>query len=132
MVALFSIRPEYVNKIISGEKDYEYRKVIFKRKITKIVIYCTKPVGKIIGEFDVEEILSGNPTEIWEKTKKKSGVEKDFYAKYFKNREIGYAIKVGKRNIYSKPVNPTSVFPSFTPPQSFFYLSSSEHCKLRA
>lgn len=132
MVALFSIRPEYVEKILSGEKYYEYRKVIFKKNVKKIVIYCTKPIGKIIGEFDVDDILAGNPNDIWEKTKEHSGVNEDFYSEYFKDRKIGYAIKIGKKNIYNNPINPNNIFPSFTPPQSFFYLSSSEHCALRA
>ena len=50
MKALLSIKPEYVEKIISGEKEYEYRKRIFKQKIKSVIIYCTMPVGEIIGE----------------------------------------------------------------------------------
>jgi predicted transcriptional regulator len=44
MKALLSIKPEFVDKIISGEKKYEYRKRIFKQKIEAVVIYCTMPV----------------------------------------------------------------------------------------
>lgn len=132
MIALFSIKPEYVNKILSGEKYYEYRKVIFKKKVTKIVIYCTMPVGKIIGEFEVEDILSGRPDEIWERTREYSGVNEEFYVEYFQGKEVGYAIKIGTKNIYKEPINPKNVFPSFTPPQSFFYLSSFQHGELLA
>ncbi|MGJ0484714.1 MAG: ASCH domain-containing protein [Methylomicrobium sp.] len=69
MIALFSIKPEYVEKIFSGEKLYEYRKTIFKNNVKKIVIYCTKPVGKIVGEFEVDDVLADCPKSIWKKQK---------------------------------------------------------------
>lgn len=47
MRVLLSIKPEFVEKIFSGEKLYEYRKAAFKNEgISSIVIYSTMPVGK--------------------------------------------------------------------------------------
>lgn len=55
---LLSIKPEFVNEIMSGRKKFEYRKKVFKRKdITTIVVYATKPLGKVVGEFEVDEII---------------------------------------------------------------------------
>ena len=52
MKVLLSIKPEFVEKIFSGEKRFEYRKSIFKQQnIDTIVIYSTMPVGMIVGEF---------------------------------------------------------------------------------
>ena len=51
MKALLSIKPEFVNEILAGNKKYEYRKKIFKQDIDAIVIYASMPMGKIIGEF---------------------------------------------------------------------------------
>ena len=34
---LMSIKPEYVDKIFSGEKKYEYRKRLCKKKIDTII-----------------------------------------------------------------------------------------------
>ena len=68
MKVLLSIRPEYAEKIFNGKKKYEYRRVIFKnRNIHSIVVYATKPIKKIIGEFEIDEILSDRPNKIWEK-----------------------------------------------------------------
>lgn len=125
MIALFSIKPEFVDKIFSGEKLYEYRKAIFKNKVRKIVVYSTKPVGMIVGEFDVEEILEDCPKLIWKKTKKHSGVNLSFYNEYFSGRDKGYAINIGKKRLYDSAINPFEVFDSFTAPQSFFYLDES-------
>lgn len=122
MIALLSIRPEYANKIFSGEKQFEYRKAIFKRHVSKIVVYSTRPVGMIIGEFLVDDILEGDPKELWLRTKDRSGVCEDFYHEYFKGRVKGYAIKVGKINLYDEPYDPSIICDPFIAPQSFRYL----------
>ena len=57
MKVLLSIKPEFVQEIFTGKKKYEYRKAIFTRSVDKVVVYSTKPVGMIVGEFTVENIL---------------------------------------------------------------------------
>ena len=130
MIALFSIKPEYVEKIFSGEKMYEYRKALYKENVSKIVVYATKPVGKIVGEFDVNAVLEKPPKSLWRETRKHSGVKLKFYNEYFYGRNIGYAIKIGKRKRYQNPVDPHATFASFTAPQSFVYMDESKykHC----
>ncbi len=127
MIVLLSIKPEYVDKIFSGEKTYEYRKAIFKPEVRKIVIYCTKPVGMIVGEFDVDEVLEDCPNVIWNKTKHDSGVGHKFYIEYFNGRSKGYAINIGSKRRYEVAINPYEVFKSFTPPQSFRYLTTEDY-----
>ncbi|MBW1650793.1 MAG: ASCH domain-containing protein [Deltaproteobacteria bacterium] len=128
MKVLLSIKPEFVHKISSGKKLYEYRKAIYsKRDIKRILIYSTKPVGMIVGEFYVDDIIEEHPDKIWEKTKEYSGIKKSFYDNYFKGRQKGYAIKIGEKNFYEKPINPYELFDSFTPPQSFLYLSNKKY-----
>jgi predicted transcriptional regulator len=80
------------------------------------------PVGMIVGEFDVDDVLVDRPCEIWNQTKFLSGVEETFFKQYFQGREKGYAIKIGKKKRYRKPVNPKEFFDSFVAPQSFRYL----------
>ena len=77
MKVLLSIKPQYAERIFAGKKKYEYRKSVFKRDdIDTIVVYVTKPVGKVIGEFKIDEILEDTPNVIWKKTKSYSGIEK--------------------------------------------------------
>lgn len=123
MVALLSIKPEFVEKIFTGNKWFEYRKVIFKKNVKKIVVYSTMPVGMIVGEFSIEEVIEGSPKKIWDLTKKYSGVDKTFYNKYFEGRSKGFAIKIKKTTRYETPVDPRIIFNSFAAPQSFCYLS---------
>ena len=38
------------------KRTFEYRKNIFKKDISSVIIYSTKPVGKIVGEFSFKKI----------------------------------------------------------------------------
>jgi predicted transcriptional regulator len=123
MKVLLSIKPQFVEEIFNGTKRFEYRKSIFKRKgITSIVIYSTMPVGKIVGEFDIEEILEEHPNTLWEKTKHHSGISETFYDSYFIGREKGYAIKIKSLQKYDVPRCPHEMYGNFTAPQSFKYV----------
>lgn len=127
MIALFSIKPEYVDKIFSGTKGYEYRKAIFKLNVKKVVVYCTKPVGMIVGEFEVEDVLEGCPNLLWDRTRTSAGVRKEFYQEYFEGRSKGYAISIGKIKLYNKAIDPNDIFESFVPPQSFRYMNLEDY-----
>lgn len=123
MKVLLSIKPQFVEEIFNGNKKFEYRKSIFKRKgIKSIVMYSTMPVGKIVGEFDIESILEEHPRILWQMTKNFSGISADFYDSYFQNREKAYAIKIKSLNKYDTPICPHEMYTDFTAPQSFKYI----------
>lgn len=130
MKALLSIKPEFAEKILSGEKRYEFRKACFSKNVQTVVIYATMPVGKIVGEFEVEKIIADAPVNLWEKTKEAAGISLDFFLSYFSGRDVGYAIKVKKTLRYKRPRDPYAAEPGFIPPQSFRYLTKKE-CQLR-
>ena len=67
------IKPSYADKIISGEKKYEYRKRLCKDSIDKIYIYATSPVKRIIGEVKVLQKLNQKKEILWEISKEKIG-----------------------------------------------------------
>ena len=85
MNVILSIKPEFVEKIFSGEKQYEYRKILFKQKVDTVYIYASRPISKIVGEFKIDEILCDNPGNIWKETKRQSGVTRKFFDKYYKS-----------------------------------------------
>jgi len=122
MKVLLSIKPEYANKIFDGTKKFEFRKVIFKNpKIKTVVVYASSPVQQVIGEFEIEGILSYNPQEIWRKTKRYSGITEDFFYQYFADREIAHAIKIKSTKRYKRPLSIREDF-NVVPPQSYVYL----------
>lgn len=119
---LMPINPEYVDEILAGRKKYEYRKIKAKRNnIDKIIIYSTSPIMKVVAEVDIKEILEEDPEKLWEMTKNESGITKDFYNKYYKNKNTAIAYKLGKIRIYDKPKNLDDIGINYVP-QSFVYL----------
>jgi len=122
MEVLLSIKPEFAHKIFDGTKRFEYRRVIFKNpKIKKIVVYASAPISKVIGEFDIEEVLSDEPKSLWNDTKNYSGISKSYFEKYFQGKDVGFAIKVKRTKKYRKPKCIYETY-GIKPPQSFTYI----------
>ncbi len=124
MDVLISIKPIYVQKILTGEKKFEYRKRIFKREVDRIYIYSSSPEKKIVGFFIYGGYLSKNPGQLWEETKKEAGITQIEFQNYFNGISIGYALKINQLTIFQKAINPYKMNKSFCPPQSFKYLES--------
>jgi len=123
MKVILSIKPEYAERILSGEKKFEFRKSVFKNKnVDTVIIYATMPVGKIIGEFKVGDILMYSPAELWNKTKTYAGISHKFFEDYFDSREKAFAISVKNPKRYVSPLNLEDVSPGAKAPQSFRYL----------
>lgn len=121
MKVILSIKPVYAEKILNGEKIFELRKLIFKKRdIKKVIIYASYPISKVIGEFEIETILYDSINELWEKTKENNGVEKAFFNKYFENYEKGYAIKIKNTKRYKAFYNIYEKY-GVKAPQSFSY-----------
>lgn len=126
MKVLLSIKPEHAENILLGHKKYEFRRTIFKfPDVTKVVIYASSPVQKVIGEFEVDHVLTLKLGELWKKTKLGSGIDKEFYDSYFSGKEIGHAIKVKKVKRYSNYLDLEDLHIKQAP-QSFIYLHSQK------
>lgn len=125
MKVLLSIKPEFADLIFQGIKKFEFRKSIFKRPdIKTIVVYSSSPVQKVIGEFEIETILTDKVEKIWNKTKKFSGIDKEYYNEYFQNKENAFAIKIKNVKKYKTPLCLKKDF-KLHPPQSFLYLETN-------
>lgn len=122
MKALLSIKPQFVKEIIEGKKKYEYRKKIFKQEVDAVVIYASMPVGMIVGEFTIGEIISDSPMKIWKATKEYSGISLEDYSKYFEGKKDAYAIQIKDFIKYEKPIDPYKEFEGFIAPQSYKYV----------
>lgn len=111
-------------KIFKGEKRYEFRKAIFKQTgIKHIIVYASAPISKVIGEFEIEDILCDDPGSLWLKTYQFAGVDEDYFNEYFSERAKGYAIKIKKAKLYQDHICIRDHFGLF-PPQSFAYVTA--------
>ena len=118
---LLAIKPEYVTKIFNQTKLYEFRRKIPQKPVSTVVVYATEPEQRIVGEFEVEEVLSMKPTPLWERTKMLAGISRARYREYFRGCKVAHAYKIGKTTWYETPQSIEFVGIK-QPPQSFIYL----------
>jgi predicted transcriptional regulator len=123
MIVLLSIKPEFASAIFTGVKRYEYRRSIFKRSVKRIVVYASAPISKVIGEFEVGELLCHDVEELWRRTGEHGGVSRDVFTAYFKGKQRGYAIEVRNPSVYERPHCPRVAYGKL-PPQSFAYIGT--------
>ena len=124
-VALMAIHPDYAQKILSGDKRVEFRKSRFASKITHVVIYATNPIQRVVGFFKVSGIEQAAPDELWRRHQHHSGLERQSFVTYYRERATGVAIKVGKVVGLRTPKPLSSLGSNVVPPQSFRYLPAT-------
>ena len=123
---LLSIRPNYVQAIIDGQKKYEFRRSIFRQKdVDRVYMYSSSPVKKIVGSFDISDIVEGSPQDLWSRFARWSGMNAENFFHYFSGKSRGFAIGIDRVNVFSNPVDPRAHFEGFVPPQSFCYFNDS-------
>lgn len=118
---ILPIKPQYANKIINGEKKYEYRKRLCKESIGKIYIYATSPVKMIIGEAQVIKKITMNKESLWKISKEQAGISEKSFFEYFQKSVNGSAYYLGNAQKYKKPLSLKSIGIHYTP-QSYVYI----------
>lgn len=121
MDVLLSIKPQFALQIFSGTKKFEYRRIIFREHVERIIVYASSPTKMVIGEFWIKEILFEDLDSLWSRTRRYSGITEEGFYSYFFDKDKGYAIKVGKIIRYHKPKQ-LRVLYKMKAPQSFAYI----------
>lgn len=125
MKVVLSIKPEFATKIFEGTKKFEFRKAIFKNdKIKTVIVYASSPVQKVIGEFEIAQIINKDLDTLWGLTQAHSGISEDYFYQYFADKQRGFAIQIKKPKKYKTPKCLRSDF-NLLPPQSFAYYPSN-------
>lgn len=127
-VILLPIHPEYVNLIKLGKKKIEFRKRKFSKTVSKVLVYSTSPISKIIGYFDILGIVKSSPKKLWQDYSTVSGITEENYFKYYSNVQEAIGIKIGDVNLFTNEVDISIL--NTVPPQSFKYLSEAEFNKV--
>ena len=118
---LLSINPEHVKNILQGTKTYEFRKILCKRKVDKIVIYATCPIKRVVGEVEVLDVFEMDKENLWKITEKHSGITKKFFDQYYEGRDTAVAYKLGEVVKYERPRSLADLGVKLAP-QSYMYL----------
>ncbi|MDD3106911.1 MAG: ASCH domain-containing protein [Bacilli bacterium] len=118
---LISIKKEFVDKIISGEKKYEFRTRVAQSDVNKLIIYCTLPTKKVVAEAEIIGVIEMPKEDMWNQTRKFAGISKEDFMKYFNKNIIAYAYELGKVTVYEQ-VKELNEYGVKHAPQSFVYV----------
>lgn len=127
---LLAIHPEYWELIKIGKKVFEFRRIVPKNAVNRIVFYVTTPIRKIVGYANIKSVLVGSPTKLWARVKHGAGVPKSFFDDYFSGCPEAYAFELNSVYRLSIPLQLLDIRKGGVPPQSFSYLSQCEAVKL--
>ena len=119
---LISIHPKHVERILSGEKKFEFRKSLPKREIVSLFIYATAPVKKIVAVAGVGAMLSDEPSALWGETAFGAGIDRGFFDGYFAGKDVGHAIQLDNVVKFHEPLCLGDLPDPMKAPQSWCYI----------
>lgn len=123
---LLSIRRKHAHAILNGEKEYELRRV--RPRVGPgdcVILYVTSPVSAICGCFEVESVLGGSPTQIWQHVQGAVGMTRREVFDYLAGAKAPCALKVCRVQRLNEPVAIAIIsqqWAAFRPPQSYRYV----------
>lgn len=123
-VALLSIRPEYAQAIMDGRKAVEFRRTVFRRPVSHVVVYATSPLKQVLGFFEVSGIEEDSPARLWRRHGTHGCVKRRWYDDYFARDDKAVAIVVGRVCKARQPLSLKSLGGPLMAPQSFAYVAS--------
>lgn len=118
--AVFALKPEWADLILSGAKTVEIRRGRMKRMIGRMLIYRTG-TGLIVGEARVKGMHAAPPETIWRGYGTESRIPKNLFEEYAKGADRLYAYRLENPIRYGKPKTLSDIGLKRAP-QSWCYL----------
>ncbi|MBD2388835.1 ASCH domain-containing protein [Cylindrospermum sp. FACHB-282] len=136
-ILLLSIKPQYAEKIFSGEKQVELRRVRTRLKNGDLVlVYVSSPKKALVGTFEVSNIIQNeiqklpkDLNDFWQEIENIAGISPSEFKSYYNDASLIVAIFIKNIKILPIPIKLEILrekIPKFQPPQSYRYLNKSE------
>jgi predicted transcriptional regulator len=124
---LLSIKPKYVDLILAGTKRIELRRNWPSNDIGVMVLYSSAPVQKLAGVAFIDRIEERDLESLWRLADANGGgVTRDELEEYVKGKKRAFGVMIDRVRSAETQIDPNELFPAFTPPQSFLYLSPGD------
>ncbi len=125
---VFSIKPEYSQKIITGEKTVELRRrfPLSVPEGTVAMIYSTSPTRALTGLAEIGTVTQLTPAEIWQRYSAVACIERSDFDSYFAGVDKGFVIELKRARPLRRVLDLKELRErfGFEPPQSYLYASS--------
>lgn len=127
---LMSIKPQYADLILNGQKTIELRRVRPKVQQGDVVlIYASGPRMALLGGFEVEGLVSDTPANVYKTHGAASGVTRTVFDRYFEGSTLAHGIKIARSWRLSEATELQTLrkkVRGFRPPQSYCYLDNNQ------
>lgn len=124
---LLSVRPEFAEPLIRGEKRYELRRIRPAVGPGDMVwVYSTQPRCALLGGVGVAAVHRQRVGALWRRVRRVCGVSRATFDGYYEGCSEGYAIEVCEPTPLREPLTLDELrrrVPGFSPPQSYWYLN---------
>lgn len=122
---VFSIKPDYCEKIVTGAKTVELRRR-FPMSVpvgTTALIYATSPTRALLGIAEIGLVHRRTPEDIWASFSDRACIARKDFDNYFDGVEHGYAIELKRARPLRRALELSELRDrfNFEPPQSFLY-----------
>jgi len=130
---LISIRPKYIELILSGAKRIEFRRTWAVSPVSGLIIYACAPLKKIIAIAEIKTVIWGCRTKLWNVAKNTGGgVSRQELFAYLDGKKKAAAIELIKVQSIEGGLDPDKLFgQTFCPPQSFRYIDQNTFSKIK-
>lgn len=123
---LVSIKPEYVERILAGEKTVELRRRSPQRVADggTMLIYETTPRRAIVASCEVVAVETLPLSTLWRRYRDVSGISRQAFNEYYDGCETGVVLKLGEVRSAKRQLGLDRMRSTYelTPPQSFAYI----------
>lgn len=123
---LVSIRPEYVARILTGEKRVELRRTFPSRVASggTMLIYETTPRRAIVASCEVSGVEDLPVETIWRRYRAVAGIDRAQFDAYYRGSEAGVVLRLGEVRAAKREIPLARMRATYelTPPQSFAYI----------
>lgn len=127
---LISIKPEFVDKILTGEKTIELRRRFTRRwdEVDKLFIYSTSPVKSVVAETKITDVKQLSVNHILRNHRSSICIDEERMRSYFEGLDFGYAIFLSNVRRLESPIELKNLasLGLQRPPQSYSYLDNVE------
>jgi predicted transcriptional regulator len=117
-----------VERILSGEKRFEFRRAWATVPVDLLVIYATSPIQRIVAIAEIGRVIRASKSRLWEIARERGpGISRSELFAYLDGKTQGIALELVRNVGVVKAIDPRRVFGrQFAPPQSFRYLRQDE------
>lgn len=126
-IVFLPIKPLYAERIIRGDKIFEFRRRPISADVTHIIVYASSPKKRIVGVVEVNSVICASPNSVWRMTIDGAGISRKEYCDYFNGTDKAYALVLKPEGVQrlTNELSPSEIQKDFKVPQSFMYVDKN-------